>query len=174
MAHFTVIDDGTFSPGTLQSENHLEFGGLNVDYVPRRNRFLLSSPHNPNCGVILFEADIPAFLAFVLSRFKPFDKRVAPAPECTEEVKNLRIALCLAWRVFIDVRGWTSRYCTDCMAQRDRASTTQHFITRTINGDIERILVEQDGNSWAAARILADEVQSFVAQERERRRRESR
>jgi hypothetical protein len=56
----------------FEEKNTLEFGGLLVEYIPSKIRFLVSD-RGPSNSVILFERDIPDTLRFMARKFRPWE-----------------------------------------------------------------------------------------------------
>jgi hypothetical protein len=57
----------------LDDEIKLKFGGLHVTYHPVKNRFTAENPNQKYSNVVIFEADVPELLRFILRNWKPWD-----------------------------------------------------------------------------------------------------
>lgn len=155
-------DRGT---GHIDTTGRLVFGGTTVAPMSRKNRFRLTNTHSTEPGVILYESDIPQFLAYLLARFQPFNNEIKREPDLPASAKNLAIAACLADRVFNDVSGWTSKYCVDCVGQRYRAHKTKEVMGTILGGDIANMLISNDRTRvecFAKAYDHADDIQDYV------------
>lgn len=169
MAMYLVQASATTGTGHVDDHGRLKFGGLTVEYLPEKNRFLLSDPHRRESGVFIYEADIPQFLAYFMEHFEPFDESVSKGRNWNSDTRSMLKALCVVNRVLGEVSGWTSKYCTDCMAQRDRSLKTREILDLLLGGDIERLMIMQDPRIYRDSVALADAIQDYVSEKKAKR-----
>lgn len=172
MALYQIQPTQVCSPGRIVETNRLEFGGLTVEYNPRRNRFYLRDPHCEYRSAILYESDFPTFLAFALDRFVPFDGSIQRRNELPDAYDRLCKATHLLERVLNDVRNWTSKHCIDCVSQRDRVDQARRVLDLVLSGvsgdtliDV-RCLNQNEVQLRAEACGLSDAIQDYVTQRR--------
>lgn len=169
MPMYLIHANSTSGTGKVDAEGRLKFGGLTVEYLPAKNRFLLSDPHRRESGVFIFEADIPQFLAYFMEHFEPFDDSISKARNWNGQTKSMLKALCVVNRVLAEVSGWTSKYCTDCLAQRDRSLKTREILDLLLGGDIEHLMILQDPRIYRDGVALADAIQDYVCEKKAKR-----
>lgn len=169
MQMLLIQASSTSGTGHVDAQGRLKFGGLTVEYLPEKNRFLLSDPHRRESGVFIYEADIPQFLAYFMEHFRPFDESISKARNWNSDTRSMLKALCVANRVLGEVSGWTSKYCTDCMAQRDRSKKTREILNLLLAGDIEQSMIMQDPEIYRDGVALADAIQDYVSEKKAKR-----
>ena len=54
----------------ISEEVSISFGGLHIEYFPRKNRFVLSDPHSKNGPAVIYNADFPAVQKFLNKHWK--------------------------------------------------------------------------------------------------------
>jgi len=169
MTMLQIHASATSGTGRVDEQGRLKFGGLTVEYLPQKNRFLLSDPHRRESGVFIYEADIPQFLAFFLEHFKPFDASISTGTDWDSQTQSMLKALCVVDRVLSEVSGWTTKHCSDCLAQRDRSAKTREILELLLCGNIERLMLMQHPRIYRDGVALADAIQDYVLEKKAKR-----